>query len=389
MPNAVAGNGASLTAAAETGAHRPPNTSNPPGIKKEYLEILPKGGLEKLHNDAAVAASDSSGEKPPAVAAVGRRSLENSFYQGPKNEKLPTNYLSIIPKGGIAAVLKAVSTSSDEGDKKRKIEDTTAKEGDDDKPKSKKARINQGQSGLFMLARLLALSSSSPGSRKATKLSKKAPALPTSMHLKKSAPKRYNGPPRQLRICLKEGCDKVLTGKQRKRCDGHHMLCIRLNCSKFVQDHDTGLCINHGAVKCQVADAPKKVRICLKEGCGAPLKGQQRTRCKEHHWQCIKQDCTKNEQSNYGGFCKYHAPFKPASIRKCMKDGCNTDLRNPNHKRCSLHKNMCLYGNCIKHQQSNCGGYCREHASDEDRSRALKVDRDKKKRHEAETVCNS
>ena len=45
-------------------------------------------------------------------------------------------------------------------------------------------------------------------------------------------------------------------------------------------------------------------KVCLKEGCGEPLIGQQKKRRKEHHWQCAKEGCTKNEQSNYGGFCK-------------------------------------------------------------------------------------
>ena len=107
--------------------------------------------------------------------------------------------------------------------------------------------------------------------------------------------------------CLKERCGRTLTGKQRKRCDEHRMRCIRRDCTSFVQDHDTGLCYKHaaGAVKCRSATSTKG-RFCLKEGCGKPLTGQQRKRCKEHNWKCAKEGCTKNEQSNHGGFCKLH-----------------------------------------------------------------------------------
>lgn len=236
-------------------------------------------------------------------------------------------------------------------------------------PHKKTKTSNSSASKLNLLA-TLALTTSNKQIDVATSLNNKE---------LKGSTKKMTFPPKKLRVCLKDGCGRILTGKQRKRCDEHHMLCIRKDCTKFVQDHDAGLCINHGAVKCPVATAAKKVRVCLKEGCGKTLTGQQRTRCKEHHWQCIKKGCVKNEQSNYGGFCKFHAPFKPVRVRQCMKDGCLAELRNPNHKRCSMHKNMCLHGDCTKHQQSNCNGYCREHASDEDRTRALKVDREKKR----------
>jgi hypothetical protein len=121
-------------------------------------------------------------------------------------------------------------------------------------------------------------------------------------------------PPKKLtRKCLKEGCGRILTGKQRKRCEEHHMRCMRKDCANFVQEHNTGLCYKHagGAVKCRTVASTKKERVCLKEGCGKTLTGQQRKRCKEHHWQCAKEGCTKNEQSNHGGFCKVHFSSNP------------------------------------------------------------------------------
>ena len=295
-------------------------------------DILSKSSMNKKH----VRARSESGEKKPSGG----------------EEKLGSSTTSRLPKKAKASNSPARPALS-----KMRLLPT----------QSKKSKTSNTTTSKLNLLATLALTTS-----------EKPDALDTSSALSKSPAKKYAGPPRKLRLCLKDGCGKVLTGKQRKRCDDHHMLCIREGCPKFVQDHDAGLCINHGAVKCPVA-VPKKVRSCLKEDCGKPLTGQQRTRCKDHHWQCIKKGCIKNEQSNYGGYCKFHAPFRPVRLRKCMKEGCLAELRNPNHKRCSLHKNMCLHGNCTKHQQSNCNGYCREHASDEDRNRALKVDREKKR----------
>jgi hypothetical protein len=127
----------------------------------------------------------------------------------------------------------------------------------------------------------------------------------------KQVSKKCTVPPKEIRTCLKEGCGRILTGKQKKRCEEHHMRCARKECSSFIQEHHFGLCYKHvgGTEKCRIITSTKKGKFCLKEGCGKPLIGQQKKRCKEHHWQCAKEGCTKNEQSNYGGFCKAH--FSP------------------------------------------------------------------------------
>jgi hypothetical protein len=128
---------------------------------------------------------------------------------------------------------------------------------------------------------------------------------------KKKAAKAYKKTPKKpTKTCLKEGCGKILTGKQSKRCNGHHMQCAKRDCKKNIQNHDSGCCYTHaagGAKSCRtVAASAKKKRVCLKEGCGVTLTGQQKTRCEAHNWMCAKKGCKKYEQSGYGGFCKAH-----------------------------------------------------------------------------------